>query len=115
MSAREVKVSWGGALFKCPVDGCPESGQTISGRCSFHSALASARNLTPEQFDRLRATLATETPLTDEDRRARSARGALATIEWNARDLKRSKRRAKDAGATEGQIATAVRSGKDKA
>lgn len=96
----------------CSAEGCSAPGSGWSGRCGFHEALSGARNLNPQQFDRLRKALATATPLTDEDRRERAARSALATIEWVARDLKRSKKRAKKSGATDGQIAEAIRKGK---
>lgn len=101
--------------LSCSVADCDADGLFISGTCQFHSALTHARELSPEEFDRLRGTLSTTAPITDDERRQRRGRSALREIEWKARDLKSAKRRARDAGVTEGQIADAVKRGKAEA
>lgn len=98
----------------CVTNECGEPSNLLSARCDYHAALNSARNLTAAEFDRLRADLAVTAPVTDDERNARQARYALGAVERSARDLKRYKTMARDAGATSGQIAEAVRRGKSE-
>jgi hypothetical protein len=113
-------VSKGGVLsFEprvCPVEGCSRRGGSLfSNNCAYHDSLSMARELSPEDFDALRSEMATTAPLSDEAKRQRRVRSALKGIEWKARDLKSEKRRARTAGATEGQISDAVTRGKASA
>lgn len=103
-----AKVAWS---FNppCVVEGCPErAGWTTGNECAFHHLISLARGLSPERFDRLRTTLTTTEPLTEEERRVRRMRSALRRLEWTSRDLKRANKDARDAGATEEQIADAA-------
>lgn len=97
----------------CSVDGCPDRiAGILTNKCPFHDSLATARNLTPEQFDRLRDALATTPPISDEERRTRRVKAVLARVEWTSRDLRRQKLEARSLGAAESQIKDAVRRGR---
>lgn len=99
---------------KCSTEGCDEmaTGRLLGNKCPFHDAVAAARELPAGDFDRLREVLTYTPPWSDEERRARRVRSALSQIKWQARDLKRGRKRAIAAGATKGQIAEAVRAGR---
>lgn len=96
----------------CSTEGCDKPKAMLGNGCRFHGLIEDARNLGCEDFDRLRVALATTAPITRDERNRRLAASALWSIEWQARDLKRSKKNARAAGATESQIADAVKRGK---
>jgi hypothetical protein len=98
-------------MFGCTTDGCNEPACYIGGRCNLHEAVAAARRLTPEAFDRLRETLAKTSPLTDDEKREKRLRTALSRIEWQARDLARSVLEASTAGAPGAIISEQIRRG----
>lgn len=98
----------------CTTDGCERPSTMLDNRCSYHGVVEKARWLPAEDFDRLRDALATLPPVTEDERNASRARHALRDIEWRARDLKRSKRTARKVGATDSQIADAIKRGKDE-
>jgi hypothetical protein len=96
----------------CTTSDCDKPSGVLSGKCNYHDAISSARNLEVDEFDRLREALAVTAPITDDERNVNRARYALKSIEWDARNLKRHKQMARENGATPAQIADAVSRGK---
>lgn len=96
----------------CSSHGCDKPSYGLSSRCRLHSVMEDARNLSPENFDSLRETLAVTAPITEDERNRRRGASALRRVEWLAKDLRAAKRSARRAGVTKGQIADAVERGK---
>lgn len=96
----------------CKAKECTRPGSLLGGRCNLHEALAQARELSPEQFDELREALSTTPPFSEADKRARRVKSTLARVQWTARDLKRAKLAAREAGATDSQVRDAVGRGR---
>lgn len=96
----------------CSTNDCDQPRFMLDNHCRYHSIIEQARSLRGEEFDRLRDALATTAPITDDERNVSRASHALRMIQWQARDLKKAKADARKAGATEGQIADAMKRGK---
>lgn len=91
----------------CSTEDCDRKGSFFTGRCDFHAALGSARELSQRELNKLRIALEGLEPLTSAEKRDRAIRSRLSSVEYHAAALADEESRAREAGASEEQIAAA--------